>query len=176
MTVWEPGAKPWKAQGPPPQLSGRDSQHQSVSVKHLAQALPASAWKDVTWREGTERNLRSRFAALRVRPAGGDHQQAEPSVEEWLLIEWPRGEAEPTKYWLSTLPSHTKLKPLVKAAKQRWIIERDCSTARQRQLAGEPAGASPRSLSPPYWQHSPRDCLFRFQPSRCGHNSRWWPR
>ncbi len=26
--------------------------------------------------------------------------------EEWLLIEWPKGEKEPTKYWLSTLPAH----------------------------------------------------------------------
>jgi hypothetical protein len=24
--------------------------------------------------------------------------------EESLLIEWPKGEPEPTKYWLSTLP------------------------------------------------------------------------
>jgi SRSO17 transposase len=136
MTVWEPGAgplpaKPWKGQGPPPQLPRRDSQHQPVSVKELALALPSSAWKDVTWREGTERNLRSRFAALRVRPAGGDNQKAEPSAEEWLLMEWPRGEAEPAKYWLSTLPSHTKLKPLVKMAKHRWIIERDYEELKQ---------------------------------------------
>src|ERR1700678_4456461 len=47
MTVWEPGAGPWKGQGPPPQLPRRGSQHQPVSVKELAQALPASAWKDV---------------------------------------------------------------------------------------------------------------------------------
>ena len=28
-----------------------------------------------------------------------------PRDEEWLLIEWPKGEAEPTKYFLSTLPA-----------------------------------------------------------------------
>src|SRR6202162_6402814 len=44
MTVWEPGAGPWKGQGRPPQLPRRDSQHPPVSVKELAQALPASAW------------------------------------------------------------------------------------------------------------------------------------
>ena len=46
-------------------------------------------------------------------------------AEEWLLIEWPRGEAEPTKYWISTLPSDIKLNVLIKMAKHRWIIERD---------------------------------------------------
>src|SRR5258708_27911361 len=59
-------------------------------------------------------------------PAGG---AALP--KEWLLIEWPRGEAEPSKYWVSTLPPETKLKPLVKMAKHRWIIERDYEELKQ---------------------------------------------
>ncbi|HZD33490.1 MAG TPA: IS701 family transposase [Candidatus Angelobacter sp.] len=136
MTVWEPGAdplpaKPWKGQGRPPKLLRRDGQHQPVAVKQLATALPPSAWKEISWREGTERKLRSRFAAVRVRPAGRDYERAEPHPEEWLLMEWPRGEAEPTKYWLSTLPPQTKLKPLVKMAKHRWIIERDYQELKQ---------------------------------------------
>ena len=47
-------------------------------------------------REGTDRKLRSRFAAVRVRPAHRDYERAEPYTEEWLLIEWPRSETEPT--------------------------------------------------------------------------------
>ena len=99
MTVWKPGAEPlpappWQGQGRPPKLLRRDSEHQPVSVKQLAATLPSSAWKDITWREGIKRNLRSRFAAVRVRSAGRDYKQAEPHPEEWLLIEWPRGEAE----------------------------------------------------------------------------------
>ena len=109
----------------------RDSEHQPVSVKQLATTLPPSTWKDITWREGIKRNLRSRFAAVRVRSAGRDYERAEPHPEEWLLIEWPRGEAEPTKYWLSTLPAGTKLKPLVKIATHRWIIERDYEELKQ---------------------------------------------
>jgi SRSO17 transposase len=136
MTVWKPGTKPlppksWKGQGRPPKLLRRDSQHQPVAVKQLATALPPSAWKNVPWREGTDQKLQSRFAAVRVRPAGRDYERAEAHPEEWLLIEWPRGEAEPTKYWLSTLPSRTKLKPLVKMAKHRWIIERDYEELKQ---------------------------------------------
>lgn len=136
MTVWGPGAeplpaKPWKGQGRPPKLLRRDSQHQPVSVKALALALPRSAWKDVTWRQGAKGNLRSRFAAVRVRPAGRDYEKAEPHAQEWLLIEWPRAEEEPTKYWVSTLPPDTKLKALIKMAKHRWIIERDYEELKQ---------------------------------------------
>jgi SRSO17 transposase len=139
MTVWEPGAEPlpaqpWKGKGRPPRLLRREGQHQPVPVKQLA--MPRwSAFKDVTWREGTAGKLRSRFAAVRVRPAHRDYEKAEPGrplgPEEWLLIEWPRGEAEPTKYWVSTLPPTTKLKALVKIAKHRWIIERDYEELKQ---------------------------------------------
>jgi hypothetical protein len=32
---------------------------------------------------------------------------SEVRAEEWLLIEWPKDETEPTKYWFSTLPEDT---------------------------------------------------------------------
>ena len=136
MTVWAPGthplpAKPWSGQGRPPRLLRRDKMHQPVSAKELAAALHHSAWKTITWREGKQRPLQSRFAAVRIRPAHRDYWQAEPHPEEWLLVEWPRGEAEPTKYWLSTLSPQTKLKQLVRLAKHRWIIERDYQELKQ---------------------------------------------
>jgi SRSO17 transposase len=112
LTVWEPGkqplpAKPRRKMGRPPRLLQRTADHQPVSVKQLAMSLPSHAFKDITWREGTERKLRSRFAAVRIRPAHRDYEKAEPRAEEWLLIEWPRGEDEPAKYWISTLPPNT---------------------------------------------------------------------
>ncbi|HXX13458.1 MAG TPA: IS701 family transposase [Candidatus Eremiobacteraceae bacterium] len=136
MTVWEPGKRPLPAQprgkmGRPPRLLQRSKAHQPISVKQLAMRLPATAFKEITWREGTDRKLRSRFAAVRVRPAHRDYEKAEPHAEEWLLIEWPRGEAEPTKYWTATLPPHTQLKALTKMAKHRWIIERDYEELKQ---------------------------------------------
>ena len=135
-TVWKPGEgplpqKPWSGRGQPPQRLRRDPDHQPVSVLALAQSLPKKAWKNVTWREGTKHRLRSRFALLRVRPAHRDEKRTEPRPEEWLLIEWPKGEAEPTKYWLSTLPVQTKIHDLVRLAKQRWIIERDYEELKQ---------------------------------------------
>src|SRR5450432_1258427 len=101
MTVWEPGkqplpAKPRGKMGRPPRLLQRTTDHQPVSVKQLAMSLPSTAFKAITWRESAERKLRSRFAAVRIRAAHRDYEKAEPYQEEWLLIQWPRGETEPT--------------------------------------------------------------------------------
>jgi SRSO17 transposase len=136
LSVWAPGTEPLpplprKQTGRPTKLLRRDKDHQPVSAKELAFSLPREAWRIVNWREGTRHKLRSRFAALRVRPAHRDYWQAEPHAEEWLLIEWPKGEAEPAKYWLSTLSAEAKLKDLVAIAKQRWIIERDYQELKQ---------------------------------------------
>jgi SRSO17 transposase len=136
LTVWEPGkqplpAKPRAKMGRPPRLLQRSADHKPIAVKQLAMSLPSAAFREITWREGTERKLRSRFAAVRIRPAHRDYWKAEPHSEEWLLIEWPRGEAEPTKYWLSTMAGNTTLKALVRMAKHRWIIERDYQELKQ---------------------------------------------
>lgn len=135
VTVWEPGkqplpAKPRKQTGRPPKLLRRGDNHQPVSTKQLATALPETAWKEITWREGSKK-LGSRFAAVRVRPAHRDYWRSEPHPEEWLLIEWPTGAAEPAKYWLSNLPVRIKLQELVRTAKHRWIVERDYEELKQ---------------------------------------------
>ena len=136
-TVWEPGQSPLPApsrkpgRGAPPKRLQRNANHQPISAKQLALGLPSSAWKDVAWRQGSQETLRSRFAAVRVRPAHRDYKRTEPHPEEWLLIEWPKKESEPTKYWLSTLPVKTSLKSLVRIAKHRWIIERDYEELKQ---------------------------------------------
>jgi hypothetical protein len=75
--------------------------------------------------------LSSRFARLRVRPAHRDEKLTEPRPEEWLLVEWPEGEKEPTKYWLSTLPQDIEFAALVDIAKLRWRIERDYQELKQ---------------------------------------------
>jgi SRSO17 transposase len=136
VRVWKPGQTPlpkrkWKGIGRPTKLLQRDSRHMPLSVKNLALSLPPRAWQMVSWRRGTRTRLRSRFAALRVRPAHRDYWRSQPHREEWLLIEWPSEEAEPTKYWLSTLPANTKLRDLARLAKHRWIIERDYEELKQ---------------------------------------------
>jgi SRSO17 transposase len=135
-TAWAPGtgplpAKTWSGRGRPPKLLQRDAEHRPLSVKTLALGLPKSAWRTVRWREGTAEHLSSRFARVRVRVARRDFKRSESRPEEWLLIEWPENEKEPTKYWLSTLPEDIALHRLVYFAKLRWRIERDYQELKQ---------------------------------------------
>jgi SRSO17 transposase len=135
-TVWPPGLQPLpprarKATGRPPTLLRRSKNHQPLSLKHLVLALPASAWKKVGWRQGSQGMLQSRFAALRVRPANRDYWRSEPHPEQWLLVQWGSGEPEPTHYWLGTLPAHIPLPRLVALAKHRWVVERDFQELKQ---------------------------------------------
>jgi SRSO17 transposase len=135
-SVWPPGtaplpAKPWSGRGRPPTRLRRAPGHVPVAVEALARSLPAEAWQTVTWREGSQGALASRFAALRVRPGHRDFQRQEPWPELWLLVEWPEGEDAPTKHWFSNLDATTSLARLVGLAKLRWRIERDYQELKQ---------------------------------------------
>jgi SRSO17 transposase len=148
-SVWAPGTEPlpplpWSGRGRRPTRLRRDAAHQPVTLKALASSLSAQAWRRVTWREGSQGKLSSRFAAVRVRPAHRDTQRSEPWPEEWLLIEWP--EAEPAKYWSSNLPPRTSLKRLVKVAKARWWIERDYQELKQELGLGHYEGRNWRGF------------------------------
>src|SRR5919107_4633693 len=136
ISLWPPGTGPlppqaWSGRGRPPSRVRRSPEHHPVAAAELAESLPAAARRTVTWRAGSRAALASRFAAVRVRPAHRDDQLPAPRPEEWLLVEWPEGEKEPTKYWLSTLPAETGLKELVAIAKARWRIERDFQELKQ---------------------------------------------
>ena len=129
-SVWPPGQaplppKPWSGRGRRPCNVQRDDEHKPVSVNDLALSLGKKAWRSVTWREVSNAPLASRFATVRVHLAARDYKRTTPHPVEWLLVEWPKGEAAPTKYWLSTLPEDTPLATLVDYAKLRWRIERD---------------------------------------------------
>jgi SRSO17 transposase len=142
VTVWPAGTgplppAPYTGRGRPATRLRRDADHQPVTVEHLACALPASAYRTVTWREGTRGAMRSRFARVRVRPAHRDTQRHTPRPEEWLLIEWPSDEEEPTKYWLATLPARVTMRALVDTAKLRWRVERDYQELKQELGLGQ---------------------------------------
>ena len=91
--------------------------------------LPKHAWRTITWREGTNKVLRSRFARVQVHTA--PNRRAGERPEETLLIEWPEGEDAPTKYWLSTVDKSISFRALVDLAKMRWRGERDYQELKQ---------------------------------------------
>jgi SRSO17 transposase len=136
VVVWPPGLeplppKPYSGMGRPPVMPRRTAKRQPVNVKTLALGLPNSAFHNISWREGTNERLTGRFAALRVRCAGGNVGKARLLPEQWLLIEWPADQAEPEKYYLSTLLESAALNDLVGAAHMRWRIERDYQDLKQ---------------------------------------------
>lgn len=136
VVVWPPGIEPlppkhYSGKGRPPVVPRRTPARQPVSVKDLAHALPVSAFQTISWRQGTNETLSGRFAAVRVRHAGGNIGKARLHPEQWLLIEWPAGDADPLKYYLSTLPDDIALNDLVAQAHMRWRIERDYQDLKQ---------------------------------------------
>ena len=62
------------------------------------------------------------------------------------MAEWPRGAAEPAKYWLSNLPLETTLEELVRLARHRWIVERDYLELKQELGLGHFEGRSWRGF------------------------------
>ncbi|MFB7421621.1 IS701 family transposase [Streptomyces sp. NPDC056121] len=112
--------------------------HPAPSVVALAAGLGQEAFTSLSWRQGSRGELRSRFAAVRVRPAGSAVERpirVAASAEQgwwdgilpdcWLLVEWPEQAEAPTDYWLSSLPADTPIADLVRLAKVRWRIEHD---------------------------------------------------
>ncbi len=121
----------YSGRGRPPTPRYRD---EPTNLAGLALAAGRGALRQVTWRHGSRKTahnptaaMRSRFLALRVRPANREiARRADGSLPEcWLIAEWPSGKSEPTDYWLSNLPAETRLRDLVRLAKIRWRIEHD---------------------------------------------------
>jgi SRSO17 transposase len=80
--VWWAAHRPAKApakagRGRPRTRVLRDALHPPLGVRELAQALPPSSYRTLTWREGTNAALRSRFARVRVRAAHANQTRAE---------------------------------------------------------------------------------------------------
>jgi len=91
-------------------------------------------WLDVfaeKHRDGLELLLTFFIAAFTGTLFGGPPISFGRLASARLLIEWPAGEDEPTKYWLSTLPKDISLRRLVDIAKLRWRIERDYQELKQ---------------------------------------------
>ncbi len=139
-TIWPPG---WAPLPPNPKKPGRgrpatsmkgDPECPAMKVVEFALSLPPEVWQEEKWREGTRGPMTSRFAAVRVRSAhdrtGAKAIQKIPD-EEWLVIEWPPDEPEPTRYWLSTMPSTTPIPDLVDLIKLRWRVEQGYEDLKQ---------------------------------------------
>ena len=110
-------------------LDGAGRRHgDPVQVQRLGLDLGESAFRRITWRNGTSRGLRgklrSRFCFRRVKVAHDDGTDPKDREPVWLVIEWPEGEPKPTKFFLTTLRRTMSKKRIVRTIKERWKVER----------------------------------------------------
>jgi SRSO17 transposase len=93
-----------------------------IAVRALIAQRPPSAWRRITWRNGTQPKRRARFTAVRVTPAHNwRHGRLAPEI--WLLCEEETGRKRRLKYYFVHLPASASLRALVRLTHQRWAIE-----------------------------------------------------
>lgn len=97
---------------------------EAIGAQDLGVKIGASAFRRVTWREGTNGELSSRFCFRRVKAAQNDGIDVGQREPVWLMIEWPDGEERPTKFTLTTLPRRMGKNEIVRIVKERWRTER----------------------------------------------------
>ncbi len=138
IAVWAPDTGPIPPTGTrapgargPLRKRHKTGSEKPLPVHDLAASLGVSACRVLTWREGSKGRQRSRFGTIRVRTAHRHMNGAAPGDEQWLMYEWPKGEPEPTKFWLSTVGADTPVKRLIHLAKLRWRVERDYQELKQ---------------------------------------------
>jgi SRSO17 transposase len=99
-------------------LGKKAQRSEPIRAQDLAQNLEPKAFKKITWREGTKKPLRARFAFRRVVIPGDPLEKP-----LWLVMEWPDDEEGPTQFYLCTLPGRTQKKALVRLLKERYRTE-----------------------------------------------------
>jgi SRSO17 transposase len=94
------------------------------TVRELARKLGRNAFRRSTWRDGTgPKKLSARFCFRRIKVAHDDGTEVNEREQQWLVMEWRDGEAEPSKYHLTTLPRRMSKKEIVRIIKERWRTE-----------------------------------------------------
>jgi SRSO17 transposase len=118
-----------------------------VAVRALSDALPARAWRRVTWRNGTNPPWEADFVATRVTPAT-DWRQRRLAPEIWLLCERGLGPTGRRRHYFVSLPATATLARLVRLAHHRWAIEQHYQDFKTELGLGHFEGRSY-----PGWQH-----------------------
>lgn len=122
-----PAERVWSGHGRPPTRTGLRYPDTARRLAEHVRAAGQAAAVTISWREGSQGVMRSQFVFLQVLPAG--HRVARDPhgtlPQRWLIAQWPDGEPEPIKYWLSSLPDHTDPAQLIRLGKIRWRIEHD---------------------------------------------------
>lgn len=132
-------------------LVGADNlvEGKAVSAQQLGMQLGPKAFRCCSWREGTDgKMLSSRFCFRRVKVAADDGSPIDEREVLWLMMEWPQGEAKPTKFVLTSMPRSMSKKQIVRTVKERWKTEQV-----YQEMKGELGLDHYEGRSFPGWQH-----------------------
>lgn len=95
-----------------------------MRASDLAATIPRRRRRKLRWRQGTNATLSGRFSFCRVKTTHDDGTSIEDREDQWLVIEWPLGDDEAMKFYLTTLPRRMSHKQIVRIIKERWRTER----------------------------------------------------
>jgi SRSO17 transposase len=126
----------------------RGREDDAVGVQQLGLELGLSAFRRLTWRDGTRGKMQSRFCFRRVKVAHGGAPRSLVREPLWLVMEWPDDEPQPTKFFLTTLRRRMTRKQIVRTIKERWKVERS-----YQELKGELGLDHFEGRSFPGWHH-----------------------
>src|SRR5206468_1633676 len=129
-TVFSVPARRPGSRGPAPSALVGDRQPRTIA--DLAASLDDADFQTLVYRTRDGQDISSRFATVRVIAAHPVDRDRRAPREEWLIVEWPEGDEQPSDYWISNLPADTPPQRLATLARLRWTIELD-----YRQLKGE---------------------------------------
>ena len=93
------------------------------SLAEIVVGFPPEMWKNCSWKAAAGRARLTRLAWCEV-CLERRFRQGEGELEKaWLLVDWPRGEAEPCHYYLAHLHRPPRRARCLKLTRSRWHIE-----------------------------------------------------
>jgi hypothetical protein len=114
----------------------------------IASELGRKAFRRVTYRHGSKGKMASYFCLRRVKIAGPGEPSDARNTPLWLVMEWPEGEARPTKLALTSLGASASKREVVRVLKERWHTEQAYA-----ELKGELGLDHFEGRSFPAWHH-----------------------
>jgi len=89
----------------------------------ITMGLPEGAWKDCSWKSVEGEQRKTRLAWIEVYLMRGLKEPNGHLEKVWLVVDWPKGDAEPYHYYLAHLERLPTKALCLKLSRSRWHIE-----------------------------------------------------
>jgi SRSO17 transposase len=89
----------------------------------IAAELSEADWRACSWKAADGKTRRTRLAWIKVYLAHGLRETGGDLEEVWLVVDWPKGEAEPYHYYLAEFKGTPAKARCLSLSRSRWHIE-----------------------------------------------------